>query len=423
MTAAEFPTDREPMLQTPADEAEVNGFARPEPWEVGPPPGFDDDEPGYPHATESQQRAQEAPRVLSLVERARELRKRGPVVRLATGLSTLDANCRGGLRFGTVVSVGGAPGAGKTATVVQWARDWALQRVPVAIVCSDEGPEDITMRIALHEGLDPTKLEEGDSEEWDELERRLVLLPTLRLLDAEDGHTIETAAAYLQAAHPGTRAVVLGDSAQTLSVAVDADSPRARVDAVLRSAKGIGRRGFLVVLTSELARQAYKSRVAAENIEPLAAFKESGGIEYACQTALVLRSLPKGDGAVAVDVPKNRGGRKEGFTIEIDARTRVRECRTPEEPTEEDRQANELTKVERDAVTVLRVIANHPGIGARDLREHLVGEGSKLGRDALGGAMARLLATGRIRNEPELKGQREYPHYFAVATGGDREVA
>jgi replicative DNA helicase len=368
-------------------------------------------------------RKEAGPSVSSLLEWARTVRSRPEVTRLATGFATLDESCRGGFRFGTLVGVGGAPGAGKTAMVVQWGHRWALAGVPVAMVCSDEGIDDVAMRLALHEGLDPGKLEERDSKEWDALEERLALLPTLHLLDADEGHTLGTAAAHLASAHPGKPGVIIGDSTQTLAGTLGDDDRRARVDRVLQVAKAIARTGALVVLTSELARGAYRSKATAENVEPLAAFKESGGIEYACQTALVLRSLPKGDGVVAVDVPKNRGGLKKGFSIEIDASTRVRECRAPEEASEGEATSRNVAKVERDAIDVLRIVAAHPGIGARELRAKIAGAGLGIGKDRLDAAAARLIDTGRLRNEAEAKGAKVFPHYFAVALTDRKEAS
>lgn len=360
---------------------------------------------------------------LTLVERARAMLERGPVVRVATGLPTLDDNCRGGLPYGFVVSVGGAPGVGKTASVVQWAYTWARQGYDVAFVASDEGPDDILIRLALHEGLDREKLEARDPAEMRELGERLVALPTLHLLDADDGWTLERAAAEVVRSRPDARLIIIADSVQTLAAAsaIEGESPRAGVDRIMQTAKHLARSGVLVVLTSELGRGAYRNQAAVENTQALAAFKESGGIEYASQIAIVMRSLPKGDGVVEVEIPKARGCAKKGFCIEIDGHARVRECNAPSGPDQQQTKTRELAKLEAQAVDVLRVVVAHPGIGEMDLRREVKAAGLTVGKDVLGAAVVLLRRTGRLRIEVETKGSREFPHYFAVATAASTE--
>ncbi len=357
------------------------------------------------------------PTPVSLTERARSLRARCPVVRLATGLPTLDKICRGGLRVGTFMIIGGAPGVGKTALVVDQAHRWARAGIPVDFLAADEGPDDILMRLALHEGIDAALLEKGDLAAWDELEERLADLP-LALFDGDDGHTLEAVAEHLATVAGTGPSVLVGDSVQTIMPAgplLDADaSPRARVDLVLRAAKKIARSGPLVVLTSELGRGAYKNRANADNVTPLAAFKESGGIEYGAQTALVLRSVPDGEGRVEVDVPKNRGGFKESFSLEVDSRTRVREVDAPGVETEakastkaRSRKAEHVTAAAR----VAEYLARHQGDGSRDIRSGL--------RVALGACTSNLAddavkilqEAGAIVSPDVARGQSK-PHYL-----------
>ena len=139
------------------------------------------------------------------------------------------------------------------------------------------------------------------------------------LVDGDDlAGSVERIAELLAVRAAGKPAVLVVDSLQTVrAIGTDtAGSPRERVDAVVRALKSMrDRHGFLVVATCELARGAYRSKALAEQINDLAAFKESGGIEYAAQTALVLRSVPDEPALVDVAVPKNRAYRKDAFRL------------------------------------------------------------------------------------------------------------
>lgn len=84
----------------------------------------------------------------------------------------------------------------------------------------------------------------------------------------------------------------------------------------MKDAAKIGR--HLVIATSELARGAYRNQQSADDTNPLAAFKESGGIEYGFGLALVLRSRKGTNDLVDVAVAKNRfGGEKPPMLLRL----------------------------------------------------------------------------------------------------------
>ncbi len=348
------------------------------------------------------------PRAVPLLDRARAIRARGPLRRLATGLATLDKSCRGGFSVPRLIVIGGAPGAGKTSVVVWIAVTLAQAGVPVVVLAVDEGADDILMRLALLLGIDVELLEANDSHEWDAFESKLATIP-LTLVDGDDGWSVESAAAHLATLANGQPAVLVVDSAQTVDAdgTADAESPRARADAVVRSLKHVVRcNPFLVLATSELARGAYRSRNNQEHINDLAAFKESGSIEYAAQTALVLRSVPDGGGVVDVAVAKNRGGKKDGFRIEIDGRTQVREVAISTKPDQAETKASQLGG---DCVAILKIVVNKPGLpGKAATRTAARAAGLEIGNDRVDAALERLLDEGRIEN----RGTRNRPLYF-----------
>lgn len=234
--------------------------------------------------------------------------------RLSTGLPTFDDACRGGLPFPRFVVIGGAPGAGKTTLATQFAFRWAKTAgVLVACLSVDEGPEGVIARMVQLAGHDPDGDLTGASAARVELAGLNIWLC--------DGGTIEEFAAEAQRRAEGRKVVLIVDSIQTVSSArsSESDNAKARVDAVVAALK-LAARSALVLATCELSRGSYRSKSAADQINDLAAFKESGGIEYAAQTAIVLRSEPGESDLVAVTTPKNRGARmgKPSWVMRLD---------------------------------------------------------------------------------------------------------
>ncbi len=257
-------------------------------------------------------------------DRVRALARLGPAVRVSSGFKTLDTDMRGGIPLPRFMVVGGAPGAGKTSLAVGQAVQCAARGIPVVILAKDEGVEGIDERVALLHGISVEALDRRDPAALEALAQIYERLP-LRVLDGDDGHTVESAAATLASMQtPGGPALLVVDSAQTADAdgTATAKSPRERCDAVMRAAKGVTRKhGFWTIVTSELNRGFYRSKRNEEASNPLAAFKESGGIEYGAQTALVLTSA-EGDGTtIDVQVPKNRGFKKTPFRLRIDPAT------------------------------------------------------------------------------------------------------
>jgi KaiC/GvpD/RAD55 family RecA-like ATPase len=245
--------------------------------------------------------------------------------RLTTGFPTFDAACRGGLPMQRVIVVGGAPGAAKTTTAAQWALRWATQGVPVAFLAADEEAGGILVRWGQACGLTLDDLEEGSDATKAKLAAELDGLP-LDLVDSEDADdaiTIERVSTELAAKRgTGHASVLIVDSIQMAKAigTESIDSPRERIDAVVKALKRAAKRdGHLVIVTSELARGAYRDN---NEINPLAAFKESGSIEYGVGTALVLRTVDGEPSLIDVAIPKNRIGRsadaKRPFRMRLD---------------------------------------------------------------------------------------------------------
>lgn len=342
--------------------------------------------------------------LLSPAARVRALASLGAVVRLPTNIKTLDDSCRGGLPTRRLVVVGGAPGAGKTSLATVWAWQWAKHGIPVGVLAVDEGPEGTIARIAQLEGIAPERIEERDPSALEQL-ATVLDASALILADGEDSAgSVEALGELVARATESTKGVgvLIVDSIQTVRAAgTDAvDSPRERVDAVVRALKSVRDRfGLLVIATCELARGAYRSRNLAEAINDLAAFKESGSVEYAAQTALVLRSVPDEATLVDVTVPKNRAYRREPFRLRMDhATTRLDEVEMPAEATGGPSRRPVDTLL-RDATELRKLLVLAPGInGARAVRTALRARHVAMSNDRVGAALEFLRSRGEIVN-------------------------
>jgi hypothetical protein len=141
------------------------------------------------------------------------------------------------------------------------------------------------------------------------------------------------------------------------------------------------------------------------------------------QTLLMLRT-PKGHADVVhVRVPKNRKGSKAGFEfwLRLDRdRHALTECSDPmDDPGnvqrgERERCSKNRQALERDAQTVLRIIAREPGIGTRALRSAVVASGQGIGRETMEAALVVLVQSNRVENRPTQRGKLKDPHYFAT---------
>jgi replicative DNA helicase len=257
---------------------------------------------------------------------------------LPTGIGTIDRITRGGLRPKAFVVMGGAPGAGKTSLAVQIAGNYLEQGVPVCMLAADESIEFLLGRLAQRHGITRDDFENGKPHAK---KRFLELCASWKLLPLDcgwDGVTLEKAAAALDKRFG--LGVLIVDSLQTVRAAAadGADGMKAKIDAVIGALKDAATRyGHVVIATSALARAAYRSKQQIDQIEDLAAFKESGDIEYGMKLGLVLRTPPGGGGAVDISVPKNRLGQgMPRFRLQLDpVRATFREVAAPAEPSAE----------------------------------------------------------------------------------------
>lgn len=226
------------------------------------------------------------------------------LVRVYSGTREVDLACRGGIPLGKRVVIGGAPGAGKTTLVTQWARALAVQGCRVLILATDESADAIAIRLGQHVGCSRDLLEQGDPATIS----RAQIPPSLTL--AED-LSIERAALVLGS--DGPRVLVV-DSLQTArSDLARSTAKRTQVESVVHALKVVARSGALVIATSELARRAYVGKASPGQGD----YKGSGDIEYDADLGIALVTPDRGM-TVAATIVKNRLGSKPAWTMHAD---------------------------------------------------------------------------------------------------------
>lgn len=350
-----------------------------EPWEEGPPAWLLDGEADSAPASKSPATTP------SLRDRLRAMQAKMPLVRLATGIETFDQASRGGLPVPRLVVIGGAPGAGKTSLLVWKAWRWVRDGIPVAMLAIDEGADGLLMRIAQIEHFDRDKLEAGDAEEWSDLEARIGEWP---LVVGDESDAPDALCARLPPRAPTAPAVLIVDSLQALAMTLSDEIPiRERVNLLMRGLKRIAEtERVLVLVTSELARGAYRARNAADRIDDLAAFKESGGIEYGAETAFVLRSVAEMQDEIDVTVVKHRAHRKPRFRLRMDpVSATFTEVEAPEEEADPMRAKAKLEqeKFAKVRARIFEVLQEHTDLRSRSQVFRHVGGQKQVVLDAL----------------------------------------
>ncbi len=254
----------------------------------------------------------------------------GPLVRLPTGIESLDAMTGGGLVLGSRVYNIGAPDAGKTLLTAQIIDHYLAQGIAVAILGVDEEPPDILMRLMQRRGLSRTDIEARSPATLARMRELLSKLPLL-LFDGET--TIERAAKtlhrYACSRSPGVDkppCVLMIDSVQTARCEQDDgnDSLYKQVTHRVRMIRAASAKfRMLVLATSEMSRAAYRSRRVDDQARDMAAAKESGAIEFSARVLLSLRNVPGVADVVELRVVKNKHGAshrddQDGIFLRVD---------------------------------------------------------------------------------------------------------
>jgi hypothetical protein len=354
-------------------------------------------------------------RALDTRDVLRQWTEEGPLVHETTGFATLDDATGGGPVYGTRWYLLGAPDAGKTALIVQWAHVLAELGVCVGLLAIDEEASDLVTRLAQRVGFERRACEARES---GAIARMAELLGDLPIRFYGPGWSIERAAADLgaYATERGARAALFVDSIQTAKceavIATNRElSETQQIGLNVEALRAVSQQHQLITLaTSEMSRGAYSAIKKHDRTNPMAAGKWSGAIEYSARVLLSAQECEDDPDVLEVEIPKNKHGRRrrrdrgEAIYLRIDlARQVVTECAKPApradaegESKGEARAAAQAAKVdamgERVITELVKRIARGIDItNVAGLREIVRGD-----KNIISAAITRLVADGRI---------------------------
>lgn len=292
-------------------------------------------------------------------------------LRISTTVSTLNQTTRGGIPNGRRIVLVGPPGCGKTGLVAQEILQQARAGHAAGYLVADGDANDVIIRMGQQLGFDRDMLEAADASTLFSLADQFRSIDTLMVFDAEDGWTVETAAEELHKRAKGKATFLAIDSIQTVRTeySANATSPKDRIDVVIRTIKMVSHKyGHRVLATSEAGRSAYRYTDAGNRSEDIAAGKESGGIEYAADILLVMRSVKGEDDLFDVSMPKNRLGPKRPFRLKLNFRLATFvEVPLPDDGAEErQKQTTEEERVTRARERVLRAVRSHTDLKSKN---------------------------------------------------------
>lgn len=321
-----------------------------------------------------------------------------------TCFDALNVPMRGGLRLGKLTVIGGAPKAGKTSLIRQIA-DGLCRHPGVAVgwLAIDEEPAGIDARRLQAIGIHRDRAERPDAETLARAAGELMPL-AFEVFDSGEGWDVENVAAEMARLYPNHFRVLAVDSLQTARTSRTARiSLKAEIiDDVLNTLKLIARHPSTachVIASSELNRTAYANAKLAEDLNDLAAFKGSGGVEYYAHTLLILQSI---EGGVAVGMPKNRTGDCASFYLEQNRQTSDFHP-LHQDPRESNRQAK-LDTLADSLEAQLRQVA-YPGISLAEVKRQ-----NAVKPDVLKAALAKLVEEKRVICAIGMRGKPVWRH-------------
>ena len=248
-----------------------------------------------------------------------------------------------------VTLIGGAPGAGKTAFVMQCVVD-ALRLTPDlrACVCNIEMPPEVLLdrQLSRLSGVDCRLIRYRNigSEHADRIDQAMNTLETLgeRLCFVRPPFDLANVAASADAFDAD---LMVLDYIQRIPAPGKHDDRRGSVDATMSYIRQFADAGVAVIVVAAVARSKDKrgrSSYDAEGLN-LASFRESSELEFGADDAFILG--PNGDDAVTLKHLKARHTEAADIELEFDRQT---QSFTPAEP-----QMSEESHKLRDALASL----------------------------------------------------------------------
>lgn len=223
----------------------------------------------------------------TLVERAAQ---EGNPIGVPTGIPELD-KIFDWYDFGNLNLIAARPAVGKSAVMLNMARNMAMAGVPVLFVSLEMSTDQLTNRLlAMQAQVNSAKLRTGklESHEWDALTNATAVLDTWPIYLEYDGAIRPTALNALIARYKrlcGVQ-VVFVDYLQLMQADHDEDSREREIASITRALKrAAGQNNVVVIAGAQLSR---KVEERADKRPMLADLRESGSQEQDADTVVFL---------------------------------------------------------------------------------------------------------------------------------------
>jgi KaiC/GvpD/RAD55 family RecA-like ATPase len=238
-----------------------------------------------------------------------------PQQRIATGLPALDVALGGGIPVGQLVTLQGAPHAGKTSLATQIAMRAARGSAADVYFCSpDEGARGACTRAAQGFGLSRDKIAAGDEDTMVAFGVALAATRArIRTLDPDlDAVVLGRVLDSIKRRQYGEErpTIIVLDSTQSLRLEAEFEAERLRIGGAMKLMRKHTRAWDCIIINiSHISRGAYKHKKQEDNINPLAGGAESADIER--QSDIMVHLDGDIRAVVSAQTIKNRAGRGE----------------------------------------------------------------------------------------------------------------
>ena len=251
----------------------------------------------------------------------------GGVVRVPTGLYELDRFLYGGFGAGNLIILAGRPSEGKTAIMVQMAREASAAGVPALIFSLEMSKEEVVQRFLVATGdIRPEQIHQARVDDWSEFESGVAKVCNLPIYVDDSTRVVADIVAKTSAMNAkGKCGIVFIDYLGLIRF--DGKQPLyIQISEVTKSMKRLAKDCRCpVVLLCQLNRNSVKDGRPPD----LQDLRDSGSIEQDADIVLIIERVKTG--GVNLWLRKNRHGYGGEVCLHLDHDTNYSNFRTREE--------------------------------------------------------------------------------------------
>lgn len=260
-------------------------------------------------------------RLSDVINEVREALESGVSKRVPTGFPSLDRLCYGGFNEGNLVVLAARPSVGKTAFMLQMARESSGRGIPSLALSLEMTNNELAQRLLFSTHYINALDVASGRMNWSQFELAAGKFENHALYMDETPQTLEEVCATITIAHQrGQCEIAFVDYLQLMASPESRNSLYQQVTETTKRMKKLAKNLKIpIVLLCQLNRNS-----VAENRPPqMHDLRDSGSIEQDADIVLMLERLKDSEGVntnrVNMYVRKNRGGLAGDITIEVES--------------------------------------------------------------------------------------------------------